>query len=54
VVVDYERYCDLTAPDATQGHDSWIEEAFGVMESAQADEMLQDIQSAPINQEITL
>jgi len=54
VVVDYERYRDLTAPDSAQNHDSWIEEAFGVMEPAEADEMLQEIQAARVNKEINL
>jgi len=52
VVVDYDRYIELTAKQARSNN--WIEKSFGVMSNNDADNLMEDIVESRVNKEIDL
>ena len=54
VIVDYERYRQLTAPRSTNEHDSWIDEAFGTLPADEADTLLRDIYTSRVDKDTSL
>ena len=54
VIVDYERYLELTQKINSKKKSNWIEECAGVMSDEDADMMLNDIYSSRVNKDIDL
>jgi len=49
VVLDYERYMQLINPPKSKNKKDWIDEAFGVMDEKESDELIDEIYSSRID-----
>jgi len=54
VIIDYDRYLELTEKINTKKKNNWIEECAGIMSDEDADKMLDDIYSSRVNKEVDL
>jgi len=54
VIIDYDRYLELTEKINTKKKKNWIEECAGIMSDEDADKMLEDIYSSRVNKEVDL
>lgn len=54
VIVDYDRYLELTEKIDSKKKNNWIEESAGIMSDEDADKMLNDIYSSRVSKEIDL
>ena len=54
VIIDYDRYLELTQKINTKKKNNWIEESAGVMSDEDADSLLNDIYSSRVNKDVDL
>ena len=54
VVLDYDRYLELTTVEKKSKNSNWIDKTFGVMKEEEAQNLLDDIYSSRVNKEIDL
>ncbi len=51
VVMDYKKYQALINPSKDPNQKDWMDEAFGVMEKNESEELLETIYSSRVNKE---
>ena len=54
VIIDYDRYLELTQKINIKKKKSWIEESAGIMSNEDADKMLNDIYSSRVSKDVDL